>query len=220
MARALRIEYAGAVYHVMARGNQGQAVFRDDQDRRRFWETLGEAGAKTGWRIHAYVRMGNHYHLLVETPAGDLVAGMKWLPGVHTQRFNRRHKVFGRLFQGCFNAVVIDSHATGCFEVVASCIHLTPARAGLVRIGKESLKRYRWSSYPRYLSPAGRGPAWLCVARVMAAEGVKAGDRRRYEADMESRVLALGLKEGRQELAAKWRAWRRGWYVGEEGFGE
>ena len=220
MARALRIEYAGAVYHVMARGNQGRAVFRDDEDRRRFLETLAEACAKTGWRIHAYVLMGNHYHLLVETPEGNLVAGMKWLQGVYTQRFNRRHKVFGHLFQGRYKAVVIDGNAPGYFEVVASYIHLHPARAGLVRIGQESLKRYRWSSYPRYLSPAGQGPAWLCVARVMAAEGVKAGERRRYEADMDSRVLALGLKEGRQELEAKWKALRRGWYVGEESFGE
>ena len=77
MARPLRIEYAGAVYHVMARGNQGQPIFRDEQDRLRFLETLGEACGKTGWWIHAYVLMGNHYHLLVETPEGNLVAGMK-----------------------------------------------------------------------------------------------------------------------------------------------
>ena len=75
MARALRIEYAGAVYHVMARGNQGQAIFRDDQDRRRFLEVLGEACEKTGWRLHAYVLMGNHYHLLLETPEANLVTG-------------------------------------------------------------------------------------------------------------------------------------------------
>jgi len=79
MARPLRIEYAGAVYHVMARGNQGRALWRDDRDRLRFLDTLGEACAKTGWRIHAYVLLGNHYHLLVETPEANLVAGMKWL---------------------------------------------------------------------------------------------------------------------------------------------
>ena len=97
MARPLRIEYAGAVYHVMARGNRAQAIFRDDQDRLGFLETLGEACEKTGWRVHAYVLMGNHYHLLVETPEGNLVAGMKWLQGTYTQRFNGRHKVLKRV---------------------------------------------------------------------------------------------------------------------------
>ena len=86
MARSLRIEYAGAVYHAMARGNQGGLIFQDDPDRRCFLETLGEACEKTGWRIHAYVLMGNHYHLLVETAEANLVAGMKWLQGTYTQR--------------------------------------------------------------------------------------------------------------------------------------
>ena len=89
MARKIRMEYAGAVYHVMARGNQGRAVFADDRDRMQWLETLGEACAKTGWRIHAYVLMGNHYHLLVETPEANLVAGMKWLQGTYTRRQSR-----------------------------------------------------------------------------------------------------------------------------------
>ena len=86
MARPIRIEYDGAAYHVMARGNQGQAIYADDLDRKVWLETLAEACEKTGWRIHAYVMMGNHYHLLIETPEGNLVAGMKWLQGTHTQR--------------------------------------------------------------------------------------------------------------------------------------
>jgi len=97
MARALRLEYPGAVYHVMARGNQGQPIFRDDRDRRVFLDTLAEAHAKTGWRIHAYVLMGNHYHLLLETPEGNLVAGMQWLQSTYTLRYNARHEVFGHL---------------------------------------------------------------------------------------------------------------------------
>ena len=79
MPRKPRIEFAGAVYHVMSRGNRGEAIFRDDRDRIRFLETLGEACEKTGWRIHAYVLMFNHYHLLLETLQPNLVAGMKWL---------------------------------------------------------------------------------------------------------------------------------------------
>ena len=90
MARPLRIQYPGAVYHVMARGSHGQPIFADDPDRKRFLETLQEACQRTGWRIHAYVLMGNHYHLLVETPEGNLVPGMKWLQSTYTQRYNAR----------------------------------------------------------------------------------------------------------------------------------
>ena len=150
MARSLRIEYAGAVYHAMARGNQGCPIFKDDQDRRNFLETLAEACEKTGWRIHAYVLMGNHYHLLVETPEGNLVAGMKWLQGTYTQRFNSRHKVFGHLFQGRYKAVIVDGTEADYFQVVSTYIHMNPARAKLIRVGQERLKRYRWSSYWNY----------------------------------------------------------------------
>ena len=90
MARSLRIEYPGAVYHVMARGNQGRPIFRDNADRKLWLETLGEACLKTGWRVHAYVLMGNHYHLLLETPEPNLSAGMKWLQSTYTSRYNHR----------------------------------------------------------------------------------------------------------------------------------
>jgi REP element-mobilizing transposase RayT len=88
MARPVRIQYADAVYHVMARGNQGREVFGDHQDRQRFLDTLGEACAKTGWQLHAYVLMPNHYHLLLQTPEPNLVEGMRWLQGTCTQRLD------------------------------------------------------------------------------------------------------------------------------------
>ena len=81
MPRTLRVEYAGAIYHVMNRGNQRQAIFRDEADRRRFLATLAEACGKTGWQIHAYCLMRNHFHLVLETPSANLVSGMKWLLG-------------------------------------------------------------------------------------------------------------------------------------------
>ncbi len=158
MPRPLRIEYPGAAYHVMARGNQGRAIFEDDKDRQRFLETLGGACEKTGWRVHAYVLMGNHYHLLVETPEANLVAGMKWLQGTYTQRYNGRHEVFGHLFQGRYKAVPVEAANAGYWEVVSTYIHLNPARAGLIEAGKDRLKGYRWSSYPWYLAFGGRGP--------------------------------------------------------------
>src|SRR5207302_10948550 len=100
MARKLRVEYPGAIYHVMNRGDRREPIFKDDADRQRFVETLGQSCAKTGWQVHAYVLMPNHFHLVVETPQPNLVAGMTWLMGTYTNRFNRRHKSSGHRFSG------------------------------------------------------------------------------------------------------------------------
>jgi putative transposase len=216
MPRPLRIEYPGAAYHVMARGNQGNLIFQDDRDRKRFLETLQESCEKTGWLIQAYVLMANHYHLLVETPEGNLVAGMKWLQGTYTQRYNSRHEVFGHLFQGRYKAVVVDGKDANYLQIVSTYIHLNPARAGLIRIGRDKLKGYHWSSYPWYLSR--QCPGWLNRGKVMGSLGLKEGDRRGYEACLEARVLELGMKAGRQELEERWRALRRRWYLGDQSF--
>ena len=112
MARKLRVEYPGAIYHVMNRGDRREPIFRDDEDRQRFLETLGEACAKTGWQVHALCLMPNHFHLVVETPQPNLVAGMKWLLGTYTGRFNRRHKLFGHLFSGRYKALIVDGSGT------------------------------------------------------------------------------------------------------------
>ena len=218
MARPIRIQYPGAVYHVMARGNQGQDVFRDDQDRKTFLTSLSEACAKTGWLTHACVLMANHYHLLLQTPEANLVEGMKWLQGTYTQRFNHRHKQRGHLFQGRYKAIPVDGQEGSYFQVVSTYIHLNPARAGLIRVGLERLKRYRWSSYPWYLNRAGKRPPWLRVERVMESLGLGPGDAKGYEAYMEGRVLELATKVGRKGLEEEWKALRRGWYVGGESF--
>ena len=218
MARPLRIEYPGAVYHVMARGNHQTAIFADDQDRRVWLETLEEACQKTGWRLHAYVLMGNHYHLLVETPEANLSRGMKWLQSTYTSRYNRRHRLFGHLFQGRYKAVVVDGKQGQYFQVVSTYIHLNPARSGLIAIGEEKLKRYRWSSYPWYLSR--QAPAWLSRERVLASVGLSPGQGKGYEGYIEGRVLELALKARRKELEGEWRRLRRGWYLGEKSFGE
>ncbi len=218
MARKVRIEYAGAVYHVMARGNQGRPIFADDPDRRQWLQTLAEACEKTGWRIHAYVLMANHYHLLVETPEGNLAAGMKWLQGAYTQRYNSRHGVSGHLFQGRYKALVVDGQEDGYFGVVSTYIHLNPARAKLIRIGGERLGKYVWSSYPLYLAGPGRRPGWLVTRRVMGNLGLTAQDAEGYEAYLEGRVLELGRRAGREELNRQWMQIRRGWYLGGEGF--
>jgi putative transposase len=220
VARPLRIEYPGAFYYIMARGNQGQPIFRDDRDRQRFIATLGEACEKTGWRVHAFVLMANHYHLLVETPEGNLVAGMKWLQGVYTQRHNGRHKVIGHLFQGRYKAVPVEAGNAGYLETVSTYIHLNPARAGLIQIGPQRLKSYRWSSYQWYLGRNGPVPGWFCREQVMGNLRLEPEDRRGYEAYLEGRVLELGRPAQRPQLEAQWKALRRGWQVGGRGFTE
>src|SRR6266853_279489 len=108
MARKLRIRYEGAVYHVMNRGDHQEDIFRSDQDCELFLETLRETCAKIDWQIHAWCLMSNHFHLVVKTPNGNLVAGMKWLLGTYTSRFNRLHKLFGHLFSGRYKALLVD----------------------------------------------------------------------------------------------------------------
>jgi putative transposase len=133
MPRALRFEYEGAVYHVMSRGDRREAIFRDSADRERFLQTLDEACGKTGWQVHALCLMSNHFHLVIETPGGNLVAGMKWLLGTYTSRFNRRHKLVGHLFSGRYKALVIDADTLGYLRTVCDTVHLNPVRANLLK---------------------------------------------------------------------------------------
>jgi REP element-mobilizing transposase RayT len=142
MARKPRIEYKGAIYHVMSRGDRREPVYLDEYDRRRFLDTLSEAHERTGWLIHAYVLMRNHFHCLLETPEANLVTGMKWLLGTYTQRFNGRHQLVGHLFQGRYKAIPVSGEDEGYFERISSYIHLNPARARLVRPGTDHLKEY------------------------------------------------------------------------------
>ena len=142
------MEYAGALYHVMSRGDRGLAIVRGDADRARFIETLAQACARTGWRVHAYVLMSNHYHLLLETPEANLVRGMAWLLSTYTLRYNARHRQRGHVFQGRYKAVMIEAGESGFTERVSTYIHLNPLRAGLVRWPEEGLRAYPWSSAP------------------------------------------------------------------------
>lgn len=214
MARKLRVEYPGAIYHVMNRGDRREAIFRDDEDRKKFISTLGEACEKTGWEVHALCLMGNHFHLVVETPQGNLVAGMKWLLGTYTGRFNRRHKLFGHLFSGRYKAVVVDGSGNGYFKTVCDYVHLNPSRAELLS-ADEPLRKYAWSSWPEYLKrPKQRWP-WLRVDRLMGEYGLSADGPaavRRLEEEMERR---RGDENG-----ADYKGLRRGWCFGAETFRE
>ena len=129
MPRPLRIEYAGARYHVMSRGDRREPIFNDDADRQEFLRTLGQVCLKTGWQVHAYCLMSNHFHLVIETPQANLCIGMKWFLGTYTQRFNRRHQHWGHLFGGRYKAQMIDGRAPGYLRAACDYVHLNPARA-------------------------------------------------------------------------------------------
>ena len=118
MPRKLGLEYPGAIYHVMNRGDRREAIFWDDRDRSRFLETLAESCEKTGWQVHAYGLMGNHFHLVVETPRANLCAGMHWLLGTYTTRLNRRHRRFGHLFSGRYKSLRVDGSGSGYLKSV------------------------------------------------------------------------------------------------------
>ena len=131
MARPLRIEFPGALYHVTSRGNARQRVFRDDEDREMFLATLAWVVERFGWRCHAYCLMDNHIHLLIETPQPNLSRGMRQLNGVYTQPFNRRHRKVGHLFQGRFKAVLVEKERY--LLELARYIVLNPVRAKMVK---------------------------------------------------------------------------------------
>ena len=141
MARKTRIEYPGAIYHVLDRGDRREAIYGNDDDRRAFLSTLGEACERTGWRIHAYVLMSNHYHLMLETPEANLCRGMHWFQATWTMRFNRSRRQSGHVLQGRYKAVVVDSESPGYFAALSDYIHLNPVRARLVE-PPENLAEY------------------------------------------------------------------------------
>ena len=166
MARPIRVEFPGAVYHLMARGNERRAVFRDDQDRRQLVKTVAEMVEQFDLRVHAYCLMPNHYHLLVETPRGNLSQAVGWLQLTYAVRFNRRHRRSGHLFQGRFKAQLVeaDEYARWLVEY----LHLNPVRPRHKgqRIAAErarELDRYPWSSHQDYAGLRARSPRWLCL---------------------------------------------------------
>lgn len=208
MARKLRVQYPGAIYHLMNRGDRREPIFKDDEDHRRFLETLGEVCGKTGWQVHAYCLMLNHFHLVVETPQANLVAGMKWFLGSYTSRFNRRHKLFGHLFSGRYKSLIVDGSGDGYLRTVCDYVHLNPVRAKLLQAA-EPLQSYRWSSYPEYLKRAGQRVAWLRVDRVLGEMGIGKDDaagRQQYAQAMEER-------RGKDQ-PGEWKEMRRGWFLG------
>jgi len=187
MARPLRIEYIGALYHVTSRGDRQEAIFDDDQDRTAFLNVLSEVVSRFRWRCHAYCLMENHYHLMIETPEANLTKGMRHLNGVFTQRSNRRHKRSGHLFQGRYKAILVDRDSY--FVELARYIVLNPVRAAMVK----HPRLWAWSSYGTMIGTSPT-PVWLTTDGLLAEFGKRrASARRKYQQFIEEGMSAESI---------------------------
>lgn len=216
MARPIRFQYPGAIYHVMVRGDGGKAVFETDDDRKSFMFRMGQVCANHGWRVHAWVLMANHFHLLLETPQANLVSGMQWLLGTFSQGWNRARLRRGHVFQGRYKSVPVTGTDADAyyFRIVADYIHLNPARAGIAGGRRAPLTGYKWSSLPCFIK--GNGPDWLVMDRVLRSfELAQDGrGRRAYVAWLEARAANA---EGKIDEEAM-QAIQHGWYLGKDSF--
>jgi hypothetical protein len=156
--------------------------------------------------------MGNHFHLVIETPQPNLVAGMKWLLGTYTSRYNRRHKEFGHLFSGRYKALIVDGSGNGYLKTVCDYVHLNPARAKVIK-PEQPLSDFAWSSYGEYLTAPSRRPRWLRVDRLLGELGIpkdSVAGRRVFGERMEWRR--------REDLRGEFKRVERGWCLGGEQF--
>jgi REP element-mobilizing transposase RayT len=169
MARPLRIEFTGALYHVTSRGDRREDIYADDTDRETWLAVLDEVCRRFNWAVHAYCLMSNHYHVLLETPEGNLGAGMRQLSGVYTQRANQRHGKVGHVFQGRFKAVLVEREAH--LLELSRYVVLNPVRARMVR----EAGAWPWSSY-RAMVALAPPPPWLEVDGLLAEFGRRRAD--------------------------------------------
>ena len=208
MARKLRIEYPGAIYHVINRGNYRRDLFESVGAAESFLKTLFEAAGRFGWRIHAYALMRNHFHLALETPEPTLVEGMHWLQSTLASRFNRFRQENGHLFQGRYKALVVED-AVALARLV-DYIHLNPVRAKVVPA--EQVKAYRWSSLARFT----RGPREVTMTADswLSARGGWSDDNAGWAA-YETYLVAVARDEASWEREGL-TGLSRGWAIGTQ----
>lgn len=201
MARPLRNELAGGLYHVTSRGDRREDIYRDEEDRWVWLGVLKEVCERFNWRVHAWCEMTNHYHLVVETPEANLSKGMRQLNGVYTQRFNRRHGLVGHLFQGRFKGILVERDAY--LLELSRYVVLNPVRAGMVASAEE----WEWSSFRAMvgLEPA---PSWLETDWLLGQFG---GTRRNSQARY-AKFVAEGMG------ADVWASLRYQLFLGSEEF--
>ena len=211
----------------MARGDRREAIVRDDEDRGTWVRTPGEACERARFVVHTYVLMTNHYHLLLETPEGNLSRGMAWLQNTYTRRINTRHRLWGHVFGGRYKSIVVEPG--NCFWALLDYLHLNPVRAGLVREA-DGWESYGWSSLKGYLSLPKARPKWLRTEVGMEVCGCPdtARGRREFLEVLERRVdwrhqakagAVYSPEEGKPELAVH-STLRRGWLFGSQEFRE
>ena len=164
MARPLRIEYPGAVYHVTSRGDRREDIYADDADRRQWLDIFGDVCTRYQWRCYAYCLMGNHYHIVIETPQANLSQGMRQLNGLYTQKHNFGHGKVGHVFQGRFKAILVQREAY--LLELARYVVLNSVRAGLCA----SAADWPWSSY-RFMLGQTTAPAWLATDALIKQFG-------------------------------------------------
>ena len=164
MARPLRLEFSGALYHITSRGDRREDIYRGDQDRQKWLEILSQVCERFNWVVHSYCQMTNHYHLLVETIDGNLSRGMRQLNGTYTQTFNRRYHECGHLFQGRYKAILVEKE-TYLLELTRYVV-LNPVRAKMVRCPEH----WKWSNYNATISTDVE-PGWLDVDWTLSQFG-------------------------------------------------
>jgi len=213
MPRAPRIEFPGACYHVMNRGDHFEPIFQDDTDRQRCWEVLAETCQSAGWWLHSFVFMPNHYHLLIETRRATLVKGMQYLNSTYTHRYNGRHKTRGHLFQGRYKAILVDAKSPSYFLTASDYIHLNPWRARLIR-QPHTLFTDPWNSAGWLTGRRATRPPWLKWERVYGELNHETWDRRTRRSFLDH--LTRRLQEKTEPRA--YHTLRRGWCLGSEGF--
>ncbi len=223
MARQPRIEFAGAFYHVMCRGDRGERIFEGDADRQMFLRTLAECCEKCGWDLYAWVLMTNHYHWVLQTPEANLVAGMKWFQNTYTRRFNTKHQRWGHIFGGRYKAIVVQHQGGGYLEALMDYVHINPARAGMVdaRTGR-GLVDYPWSSLARgYAVAPGQRPPWLAAREGLELFGCKdtTAGRRMFVERLERRSVEEGGRVVGPSASLQ-STLHRGWYWGSQQFRE
>ena len=201
MGRAWRIEYEGALYHILSRGNEQGNIFYDNTDRWRFLDTIGDLSERLAVDIFAYVLMDNHYHLLLKTRRANLSKAMQWFGTTYTRRFNNRHNRSGHLFQGRFKSIIIENDA---YLMQLSCyIHRNPLRAGIVK----RLADYRWSSYLAYGYGKSR-PDWLSTKLILS----------QFAHEDEHKQYREKVQKYSKEEKRLWEDFRHGLFLGSKRF--
>ena len=201
MGRAWRIEFEGAFYHVLSRGNEKRNIFLNDDDRRLFLDTVGEMSERFAVDIFAYVLMDNHYHLLLRTTRANLSRSMQWFGTTYTRRFNNRHSRSGHLFQGRYKSLIVENDA---YLTHLSCyIHRNPLRANIV----ERLASYHWSSYLVY-AYGRKAPQWVSTDLILS----------RFTGDDPHQLYRKKVQQYAKEEARLWEDFRHGLFLGSRKF--